>query len=115
MNCPRCNQETKIFIDTPPGSEWRKACKACSRFAWREYDQKAGLDKPATISEISANRVHRRKPTERHKSIAGIARSLGVNVTDQEVQIIMEATRIEYEDRTGKNAAGGIGRRAGGE
>lgn len=47
------------------------------------------------------------KPTVRHYEIAKIARHLGANVTGQDVKIIFEATRVEYENRTDRPAAGG--------
>jgi hypothetical protein len=48
-----------------------------------------------------------RKPTARHCEIAEIAKNLGANVTARDVLIINEATRVEYENRTDRPAAGG--------
>ena len=48
-----------------------------------------------------------RKPTARHREIAEIARNLGAKVTAEDVRIIFEATRVEYENRTDRPAAGG--------
>lgn len=47
------------------------------------------------------------KPTARHQDIAEIANNLGAKVTALDVKIIFEATRVEYENRTDRPAAGG--------
>lgn len=48
-----------------------------------------------------------RKPTPRHAAIAEIANHLGAKVDPMDVAIVFEATRVEYENRTNRPAAGG--------
>lgn len=49
----------------------------------------------------------RGEPTARHREIAEIAENLGAKVTAEDVRIVFEATRVEYENRLDKPAAGG--------
>jgi len=107
-NCPRCKQEATMLIDTPPSAPWEKTCKRCSRFLWNQYDRGVGLEKPAGQSKAHAKKYPRRRhePTERHERIAQIACTMGANVTKEDVKAIFEATRVEYQERTGNVAAG---------
>jgi len=47
------------------------------------------------------------QPTARRREIAVIAENLGAKVTAEDVRIVFEATRVEYENRLDKPAAGG--------
>jgi hypothetical protein len=76
---------------------------------WGRYDQEQGLDLD-NLTKARANYIPNRKPTSRHALITEIARDMGAKVTEQDVKIIFAATRIEYEERTGKASAGGRAR-----
>lgn len=110
MKCPYCQQNVQTLIEAPPGSKPREVCKPCARFMWARHDKEQGLDLEEKQIEKRTNRRHRYEPTDRHERVAEIARELGANVTKNDVKIICAATRIEYEERTGKVAAGGISR-----
>jgi len=114
MQCPRCKQNVSGLIETPPSSLIPKVCKPCAKFLWKIYDNNQGLNEDISRSEareiVGAEKKPRHKPTERHAIIAEIAKELGADVTEQDVKIIFAATRVEYEERTGKVAAGGKAR-----
>jgi hypothetical protein len=76
---------------------------------WAMYDREQGLDLD-NLTKARANFIPNRKPTGRHAIIAEIARELGANVTEKDVKRVFAAERIEYEERTGKVAAGGRAR-----
>jgi hypothetical protein len=106
---PRCNEIVTVLAGTPPGSLFAYACKPCAKFMWAMYDREQGLDLD-NLTKARASYVPNRQPTNRHAIIAGIARDLGANVNENDVKLVFAAERIEYEERTGKFASGGVAR-----
>jgi len=103
MKCPRCQEEVKKLIDSPPESVYKRTCPHCARLLWGQYDDQIENSTRAR----NARPRHKNEPTERHEIIAEIAQSLGANVTADDVKKVYEAARVEYQERTGRPAAGG--------
>lgn len=104
MKCPRCQEEVKKLIDSPPESVYKRTCPHCTRLLWGQYDDQIENSTRAR----NARPRHRNEPTERHGIIAKIANGLGANgISALDVKLIYEAARIEYQERTDRPAAGG--------
>jgi hypothetical protein len=99
--CQRCKQEVPKTVEAPPRSPWPKVCKSCAKFLWIQYDRAIGLERDERKSKAPKPKK-KPQPTGRQSRIAEIARSLGANVSAQDVMKVYAAERQYVAERNGR-------------